>query len=279
MTQTRIAYLPLVTYPDIVADGEIQAAVQFAAGLDCALHLSTFAVEIPPVSSPLGGILLDIPGLVRAAEDRSRAEALRIQGLVQSAAGDRLKVHAVSHEVVLGSATDAAASEARYFDLAVLPWSSDLRAAQEMTQAVVFGAGRPVIVVPPSPSIARIDHIAIAWDGSRVAARALGDLMPLLSEGTQISVLTVQDEKPLAGSSIAHTLAASLEKRGFAAKPVEIALRGRTIAEALQEAALSEGAQLLAMGAFGHSRIRDFILGGATKGILAQLRLPTLLSH
>ena len=91
--------------------------------------------------------------------------------------------------------------------------------------------------------------------------------------------MTVQGEKALGGSSIAQTLAASLERRGYSAKAVNITLDGQTIAKALQDTALSEGVQLLAMGGFGHSRLRDFILGGATKGVFSDLRLAVLLSH
>ena len=65
----------------------------------------------------------------------------------------------------------------------------------------------------------------------------------------------------------------------MSATPIEVTLGQKTVAEALQDAALSAQAQLLAMGGFGHSRIRDFVLGGATNGILAQLKLPALLSH
>lgn len=180
---------------------------------------------------------------------------------------------------MLGAAPDAAAAEARYFDLAVLPWSGETFEAHDMTQAVVFGSGRPTVLVPPSARPASLDHIAMAWDASRVAARALGDVLPLLAEGGRVSVLTVQDEKPLSGTNLAGALASSLEERGFSATPLEITLGERTIAEALQDTALSEGAQVLAMGGFGYSRIRDFILGGATKGVLTQLRLPILLSH
>ncbi len=82
-------------------------------------------------------------------------------------------------------------------------------------------------------------------------------------------MLTIQDEKPLGAPDPAGTLAASLERRGLRATALTIAIGGRTIAEALQETALAEGAQMLAMGGFGHSRFRDFILGGATKGMLA----------
>jgi nucleotide-binding universal stress UspA family protein len=147
-----------------------------------------------------------------------------------------------------------------------------------MTQAVVFGSGRPTVIVPPSAGSDPVTHLAIAWDGSRAAARALGDALALLPEDGRVTVLTVQDEKPLAGQ-IAEALASSLERRGVSARPISVPIGRRKIAEALQDAALESGADLLAMGGFGHSRIRDFILGGATKGVFADLRLPVLLSH
>ncbi len=81
------------------------------------------------------------------------------------------------------------------------------------------------------------------------------------------------------GTGLAQTLASSLDVRGYDAKADDLTLDGRSIATALQDAALAEGAQILAMGGFGHSRMRDFILGGATKGVLADLRLPVLLAH
>jgi len=279
MLRTRIAYMPLATYPEAVANGSIQAATAFAASLECRLHVTTFSVDIPQVSSALSGLLLDVPGLVRAAEEKSKAEGHRLKELVHEVAGSRLDVDSTAREVVLGAALDAAAAEARYYDLSVLPWSGETVAAQEMAQAVVFGSGRPAILVPPSARPAPLDHIAIAWDASRVAARALGDALPLLAEGGRLSVLTVQDEKPLGAPDLAGVLAASLEKRGFNATPLEITLGERPIAKALQDTALSGGARVLAMGGFGHSRIRDFVLGGATKGILADLRIPVLLAH
>lgn len=277
MTHTRIAYMPLATYPETIADDPIRAAVDFVSAQSWALHVSAISVDIPRISSsPVGGVLIGIPGMARAIEEKSRADCQRLQDFVEGAAAS---VHCVSREAAIGAAPNVAASEARYFDLAVLPWSGDTITAQEMSQAVVFGSGRPTILVPQFASAARLDHVAVAWDGSRVAARALGDALPLLSEGGRVSVLTVQDEKTLSGSDIAETLAALLEKRGFKARPFAITLSGRTIATALQETALSEGAKVLAMGGFGHSRIRDFILGGATTGVFDELRLPVLLSH
>lgn len=279
MTNIRIAYMPLATYPEAIADEAIAAAAALAGSLGCELSVTTFEVHLPRRSSGLGDLLIDIPGLVQASEERSRAECQRLEALVRRGVTSHLNVQCMTRKVPWGAELEDAAIEARYFDLTLLPWTGETVAAQDMAQAVVFGSGRPVILMPSSAPAASLDHIAIAWDGSSVAARALGDALPFLAEGGRISVLTVRDEKLLSGPDPAGSLASSLQKRGFNAAPVESALGKRTIAEALQETALSNGAQLLAMGGFGHSRIRDFVLGGATKGILAELRLPILLSH
>lgn len=275
----RIAYMPLTTYPETISDQSMMKAVDFVATLGFALYATTFAVRIPQMYSPLGNLLVDVPGLVRSTEETSKAECRRLQGLVLGASNSHFKVECKTREIVLGAALDAAAAEARYFDLSVLPWSAATSAVKDMTEAVVFGSGRATILVPPTAHLATLDHIAIAWDASQVAARALGDALPLLAEGGSVTVLTVRDEKPLDGSDIAESLSSALEKRGFSANPISISLDGRAISDALQQSALSEGVQMLAMGGFGHSRARDFILGGATKGVLNQLRLPTLLSH
>lgn len=276
---TRSVYMPIVTYPEVIADGALLAATSFAAVLGGTLHVTTFAVDIPYMSSGLGDFFVDVPGLAHAVEQKSKAECHRLHALVQEHAGTGLDVYCTTRTAVLGGVLDAAARQARYFDLALLPWSGETTVAQDMAQAVVFDSGRPTILVPPSARPAALEHIAIAWDGGRVATRALGDALPLLAEGGRVSVLTVQDEKPLNGSNLADALASSLENRGIRAKPITITLDERSIDEALQDTALTEGAQILAMGGFGHSRIRDFILGGATRGILTQVRLPVLLSH
>ncbi len=278
MPHSTMGYMPLASYPEVVGDEAIEAAVAFAALLAAGLEVTTFSVDIPRVSSGFGDYLVNVAGMVRAAEEKSRAECARLQGLVQKAAAEQT-VNVATRHVPLGAMTEAAVAESRYYDLTLLPWSAETGATQDLAQALVFGSGRPSILVPPSPSPASLDHIAIAWDASRVAARALGDALPLLSASGRISVLTVEDEKPLGGTDIAATLAAKLQKRGIDAEPVKVSLGSRRISEALQQAALSQGAGLLAMGGYGHSRIRDFILGGATKGVLARLQLPVLLSH
>jgi nucleotide-binding universal stress UspA family protein len=275
----RTAYLPLSTYPETAPGDSILSALGFAASLGCALHVTTFAVDIQHMTSPLGSMLLDVPGMVRAAEEKSRAECLRLQALVRDATGVHPNSEITNRQIVQGGAFDAAAVEARYYDLSLLPWTGETLAAQDMAQAVVFGSGRPTILVPPLARPVSLDHVAVAWDASRVAARALGDALAILPENCRITVLTIRDEKPLSAPDTAASLASILAKRGYAARHLDVAAGAKTIAQALQDAAVQAGAQLLVMGGFGHSRLRDFILGGATQGVFRDLRLPVLLSH
>jgi nucleotide-binding universal stress UspA family protein len=275
----RIAYMPLNTYPEAAPDAAILASVGFAASLGCGLHVSTFAVDIPPVASPLGGFLINVDGMAQAVEDRSKAECERLKALIEGVAKSKPETQILNHRFVVGAALRTATSEARYFDLALLPWAAETQSAQDMSQALVFDSGVPVILVPLITKMGPVDHVAIAWDESRVAARALGDVLRILPAGGKVTVVTVHEEKALNGTGLAQTLASSLNLRGYEAHAVDLTLDGRSIATALQDAALAEGAQLLAMGGFGHSRLRDFILGGATKGVLADLRLAVLLSH
>jgi nucleotide-binding universal stress UspA family protein len=274
----RIAYLPLDTHPEAASSEAIRAALDFAAALGCGVHATTFAVKMPPVASPIGGGLINIGGMARDAENRSRTACERLQALVEGAAEANRAISGTTREVDMGGAVEAATAEARYFDLALAPWSAEAASLRDMAQALVFDAGVPVILLPPEGRSGPVDHLAVAWDESRVAARALGDALGLLAPGGRVSVLTVEGEKAI-GGGLSKRLAAALQRRGYEAAAVDLALEGRSIAGALQDAALAQGAGLLAMGGFGHSRLRDFILGGATKGVFADLRLPVLLSH
>lgn len=279
MPNVRLSYMPLVTYPDVVPDESVKAAISLAERLGCQLHATTFSVLIPAIPSPWGGILINVAELVQTTEEHSRGHCRRLQDLVLQHAGPAIKAECSSRHLPAGVAGEAAANEARYHDISLLPWAKDMLVIQEFAQAVIFASGRPAILVPPSAGQDPVRHLAVAWDGSRVAARALADAMMFVDDQTQITVLTVQDEKQLSRHDLGQTLVLSLKKRGLRAEAQNISLDDRSIAVALQESALKAGANMLVMGAFGHSRIRDFILGGATKGVLADLRITVLLSH
>lgn len=273
------ALLPLVTYTDPNSDAVAANAVAVARQIGASIHALAINVDIPNMSSAVPRALLNVPDMIREAEARSRKRGEHLLAAVKDqtgAAGVDVTTEAIGETPPLLSAT--AAIHARYYDLALLGWEKDNATARATVESVVFGSGRPAVVLPEAQAPQDFNHIAVAWDGSRVAARALADAQMFLGSATRISVLTVVDDKPLE-RDVGDRLAGTLGKRGFDAAAVPLRREGRPIAELLQASAIERGASLLVMGGFGHSRIRDFVLGGATEGALNDLRLPVLISH
>jgi nucleotide-binding universal stress UspA family protein len=174
---------------------------------------------------------------------------------------------------------DTAAIRARYFDLNLLGWEAGSEVSRMVAEAVVFGSGKPTILFPATADVPAFDHVAIAWDGSRVAARAVTDARLFLERAYRVSVITAVDEKPLKDADVGERLAEGLRTRGLNAEAVSVMAGDRPIAPTLQEEAKEKGCGLLVMGGYGHSRLRDFVLGGATEGILADLSMSVLVSH
>ncbi|HWK66640.1 MAG TPA: universal stress protein [Rhizobiaceae bacterium] len=274
------AVLPLVTYPDPNSDKVAVNAVAVARQLAASLHAVAVNVDIPPVSSALSRVLLDVPALAREAERLSHERGRHLLAAVEEQAG-KAGIALTTEEMAAAPAMlgEGVARAARYFDFALIGWEGRNPGSRIIAEAVVFGSGRPTILMPDLGDFPVLDHVAIAWDGSRVAARAAADARPLLDKASKISVLTVQDEKPLAESGIGERFAERLRKIGLPAEAHGVSAKGHPIGVALQDHALKAGANLLVMGGYGHSRVRDFVLGGATQGVLDELRLPVLLSH
>lgn len=274
------ALLPLVTYPDPVSPHVATNAIAAAALLDLDLHALAVNADIPPVSNALSKFLLNTPELIRQANARSRKhgeDILRTVTDQAELAGVRLVIDRTATSLPLLG--DVAASRARYFDFVLIGWEAANESTHTLAEDVIFGSGRPAILLPELAKPDAFDHVAIAWDGSRVAARAVADATPLLCRASRISVLTVTDEKNLPEDDPGARLASGLRERGLSTEAHAVLSGGGDIAVTLQENAIQQGASLLVMGGYGHTRMRDFILGGATDGILRDLRLPILISH
>lgn len=273
-------FLPLATYPEANAEAVAANAVAIAAQLGASLHATAFNPDIPQVSNALSKLLLDTPQMIRDAETTSRKRGKDLLAAVE-VEGRKAKV---AVELAEASATlpaigEAACEQARYYDLSVLGWEAGNETARMLAEAVVFGSGRPAVILPDTAKVQTVGHVAIAWDGSRVAARAVADARPFLDKASRVSIITVVNEKKLNDTHSAERLAKVLTAGGVEAQAVFVELRDSTIGSTLQETAKSVGADLLVMGGYGHSRVRDFVLGGATAGVLGELRLPVLLSH
>jgi len=276
----RLNILPLVTYPDANTERTAQNAVAFVHKIGGALHALAINVDIPDVSNALSKYLMNLPQMIREAEATSRQNGLDLfTALTKEASAVGLPLttgEIASPPALMG---EVAAAQARYFDLAVVGWVPKNETGRMIAEAVLFGSGRPVVLLPEVATIGSVDHIAVAWDGSRVAARAIADAHVFLEGASQITIITVVGEKPIDDKDIGERLALSLKARSLSAAAVSIKAEDCPISDTLQNYALEMGADVLVMGGYGHSRVRDFVLGGATEGILNDLKLPALLSH
>jgi len=271
-----IAFMPLSTYPEAVADAALLNALHVGAAFGCGVQVTAYAADIPQLYSPMGDVAFDISALIEGAQKASAQEARRLESLIKSAAS----APNFTYRAHSGGMFQSIPQEARLYNLALLPWQKDAATLRDIAEALIFGAGRPLVMVPEAAKAAALTHLAVAWNGSAVAARALNDALPLLAKGGRVTVLTASGEAgETKADHLADALVSALKTRGFDASAQGVATHGKTMGTVLQDAAITAGAQLLAMGGYGHSRLRDFVLGGATKGVLMQLNLPVLLSH
>jgi len=144
---------------------------------------------------------------------------------------------------------------------------------------LLLRAGRPVLVVPSNWNRpAQFKTVTVAWDGSASAARALSDALPFLRRADRVHVLTVDTEAAAGVSEDGHRLVKHLARHGIAADYRAIVSR-TTVTESLLAEIEQTGADLLVMGAYGHSRLREAILGGVSRGALRRITAPTLMAH
>lgn len=275
-----MATLCLATYPDANSPAIAANSVAVVKQLDATLHAIAVNVDIPDVSNALSRYLLDLPSKIREVEATSRKFGKTLLEAVAKEASQGA-VALTTQEIAAAPALmgDVAANQCRYFDLCLVGLSPDNPAARMTAEAILFGAGRPTLLLPDATDVGVLGHVVIAWDGSRVAARAVADARPFLERASRVTIVSATDEKPLPGKDIGERLAEGLRMRGLTVDAASIQAGDRSIGAALQEHALKIGGNLLVMGGYGHSRVRDFVLGGATEGVLADLRLPVLLSH
>jgi len=179
-----------------------------------------------------------------------------------------------------------AAVHARYADLAILgqldPDSDEPDTIRPRPEHVALASGRPILVVPYAgnfPNLGR--RIVIGWNASREAARAVNDAMPLLAAAEIVTVLIIdpRDGPRAHGELPGVDISLHLARHGVKAEIERTVSADLPIGEALLSRAADLGADLLVMGAYGHSRARELLLGGATRSLLRSMTLPVLMSH
>jgi nucleotide-binding universal stress UspA family protein len=179
------------------------------------------------------------------------------------------------------------ALHARYADLAILGQRNpaaddDAVIGRPRPEHVTLASGRPILVVPYAGRFATVGrNIVVAWNASREAARAVADAMPLLASAEAATVLAVDPQigPGAQGDVPGADIALHLARHGVKVQIERTVSAEVPIGEVLLSRLSDLGADLLVMGAYGHSRTRELLLGGATRSILASMTVPVLMSH
>jgi nucleotide-binding universal stress UspA family protein len=183
---------------------------------------------------------------------------------------------------VEGTTPENLALHGRYADLLVLGQDDPESDSAGLLETVLFDSGRPVLAIPFAGNFKSIGkRVLIGWNASREATRALHDALPLIAKADTATVFLANPKRGLGahGEEPGADIARHLVRHGL---KVEVA---KAVADDVADSALllnhasDMGADLLVMGAYGHSRLREFILGGVTRSLLREMTIPVLLSH
>lgn len=254
----------------------VRDALSFAEFHDA--RLTFLVLSVIPASDyalTVGSPYVFLQDFTEAVEDKQRHIAERTRN-------SNVEVRTITDQPVAIFAE--AAVQARYADMVLFGPAENYDyppIRRDVIERILFASGRPVLIVPNGYVPHAFHQLAIGWNASREATHALRDAMAVAAPGARIDVL-VLNGRPSSrghggqpGADIAHHLA----RHGFAATVVAVDADARSDGEALVHAARQQGAAMLALGAYGHSRLREMILGGVTRDLLVGSALPLLFSH
>lgn len=261
---------------DVAADYAISVARSYGA------HLVGVAFVFEPVipGSLLGGIPTD---LIEVQRDENAKAAQAAVARFEAAA----RAAGVSSETRLLDASIAGAADlfgriSRRFDIAVVGQAQGEAGISEelLIEGALFGSGRPVVIVPQAQAQPiKLDRVMVCWDGSRPAARAIGDAIPFLARGQAVEIVVVTGERDKSGEITGANMQRHLARHGIEVTIKRISATNADVQSAILAHARDSRADFIVMGAYGHSRLREFILGGVTRSILKAMPVPVLMSH
>jgi nucleotide-binding universal stress UspA family protein len=260
------------------------AAADYAISLAGAhgAHLTgvAFALEAVIPGTVMGGVPYD--AIHAARMEAEKAQHATIEAFEKAAGLAGVSFESRKLHATMVGAGDLFGKLVRRFDLSVVGQAEPNVASGEelIIEAALFQSGRPLIVVPYiQRSGHTLERVLVGWDGSRTAARAIGDAMPLLSRAKAVDVVIVATERAQRDEITGAAMGQHLARHGIKVDVKRIVADDTDVANTMLSYAADTAADFIVMGGYGHSRLREFILGGATRGILESMTVPVLMAH
>jgi nucleotide-binding universal stress UspA family protein len=259
------------------------AAIEFGVSLaeTFEAHAAGIAFALEPVipATVMGTLPADIIDAQRAEHEKianaARSRFDRAAGL----AGLSFESHVFGTS--LAGAADRFGRMGRRFDISVImqPDPDEDSGNELIVEAAIFQSGRPVVVVPyVHKGGMTLERVMVCWDGGRAAARAIGDAIPFLERAKSLEVVMVCDPGRQPDSLPGADMGQHLARHGVNVE-VKTLFSETNVQETLLSFAADISADFIVMGGYGHSRLREFILGGVTRGMLSSMTVPCLMSH
>ena len=255
-------------------------AVSVAEAFDA--HLAGIAFRYDPVV-PLSGAGY-VPADVIEMQERDNAAATKaaIDRFVAAAKRAGVTAEPLTFSASFGGVGDQFGKLARRFDLSIVGQAEpDKSPAQSIiAEAALFESGRPVIIVPYiQKDPLKLDRVLLCWDGNRSATRAIADAMPLLERAGRVELFIVSNEPGKQDEIEGADMGAHLARHGLKIDVRRTVLGDLDVADVILSHAADDNIDFIVMGGYGHSRLREFVLGGVTRSIFGSMTVPVLMSH
>jgi nucleotide-binding universal stress UspA family protein len=245
-------------------------------------HVLGIAVSYEPVipGTVMGGIP---PEIIESQRVESNAKArTAIARFEQAVKRADISAETRTISASISGAADQIGRIGRRFDLIVVgqPDRKKSMPDEVVDEGVLFESGRPIIFVPfIHKGGANLDRIMICWDGGRAAARAVADSLPVLKKAMQVEIVIISDKPSRQDELPGADLGQHLARHGLKVDVKRITSPDIDVPSTILSYAADSGADMIVMGGYGHSRLREFVLGGATRGLLEAMTVPVLMSH
>ena len=280
MIKHILVHIPTERTPRPVLDAAISLGTTFGA------HVDALAIGYIPTSMTYavdGGAATAVAAVFEAEKQRAaERSAAALAAFETEARTAGISYQCRSIEDLPAEAASAIGDAARLYDLTVVSQpDTALRSFDNMTATeVLLQAGGPVLFVPHIfRGTFNPKRIGICWDGSRLAARALRDARQFLSQADVVVTISINEAQLVPAEASAQKLVQHMGRAGLKTTLIEFTAEHSGIQPFILSLAADENLDMLVMGAYGHSRLREGILGGVTREMLKTMTAPTLMSH